>query len=249
MQVVVNGLLTHYETVGSGPIILVLHGWGDDSRSWAGFSKSLCCQWQVVTVDLPGFGATQSPDSAWGLDEYARFVSEFLAKVAISPFAVVGHSNGGAIAIRGLKHGDITADKLVLLASAGIRGEYKGKLKALRMAAKTAKVLVAPLPKGAKSRLRKKAYKKIGSDMLVAEHLQGTFKKIVGDDVRKDARQLALPALIIYGENDEQTPPAYGQTFHELIVDSELHVLPKAGHFIHTDQPKRVQRLVEGFLE
>lgn len=163
-------------------------------------------------------------------------------------YAIVGHSNGGAIAIRGLAEGTLQAERLALLASAGIRNEYKGRNKALRILAKTAKLATKPLPQAIQEKLRRKAYKTIGSDMLVAEHLQETFKRVVTDDVRADAAQLAVPVLLIYGEQDEATPVWYGEQYHELMNESTLEILPGAGHFVHVDRRADVEKALGEFL-
>jgi pimeloyl-ACP methyl ester carboxylesterase len=104
------------------------------------------------------------------------------------------------------------------------------------------------LPKSVKGRLRKKAYKTIGSDMLVAEHLQETFKKVVEDDVRADAARLDLPTLLIYGDQDEQAPPWYGEEYHRLMPKSKLTILPGAGHFVHRDRSEEVTKAIKEFL-
>ena len=101
MQVVVNSLLTQYERMGAGKLVLILHGWGDSSKGWLEPAKQLAKHFEVVTVDLPGFGGTQMPEKAWGLSDYAAFIEHFLKKTRLQPYAVVGHSNGGATAIRG----------------------------------------------------------------------------------------------------------------------------------------------------
>lgn len=249
MQVIVDSLLTHYETLGKGRVVLLLHGWGDSGAGLRNLQVVLAKKYKVITLDLPGFGGSQAPGSAWGLDEYARFAAGFLAKIdAGKLLAVVGHSNGGAVAVRGLARGVLAADKLVLLASAGIRGEYKGRVKALRLVAKAGKALTAPLPKSIKERLRRKVYTTVGSDMLVAEHLQETFKKIVEDDVRADAARLKFPTLLVYGDQDEATPLSYANILHKAIKGSRLEVLPGAGHFVHNDQPEKVTRLITEFL-
>lgn len=160
-----------------------------------------------------------------------------------------GHSNGGALAIRGLAGEVLAADKLVLLASAGIRNVYKGRNRALRIMAKTGKVFTMPLPKSVKQKLRRKVYKTIGSDMLIAEHMQETFKRVVTDDVTADAAKLTLPTLLIYGEDDESTPVWYGEQFHQLMPGSTLEVLPGAGHFVHLDRPDAVERALREFLQ
>jgi pimeloyl-ACP methyl ester carboxylesterase len=250
MQVIVDSLLTHYEVHGKGKVVLLLHGWGDSAAGLAKLQAALAKKYKVVAVDLPGFGSSQAPEGAWGLDDYAYFVSHFLAKIEAEKLHVlVGHSNGGAIAVRSLARGWLGADKLVLLASAGVRGEYKGRVKAIRMITKAGKALAAPLPKAVKHKLRKKVYKTVGSDMLVAEHLQETFKKVVTDDVREDASHLTLPTLIIYGDQDESTPQSYGKMFHEAIQGSQLEIVPGAGHFVHTDKPEVVVKALLGFFK
>src|SRR6185437_2487801 len=100
MQVVVDSLLTEYARVGKGKTVVILHGWADSSKGWVAQAEKLGERFDVITVDLPGFGGTQMPDSAWGLNDYAKSVGQFLAKIRAKPFAVIGHSNGGAIAIR-----------------------------------------------------------------------------------------------------------------------------------------------------
>ena len=108
---------------------------------------------------------------------------------------------------------------------------------------------LSPLPKSTKNRLRSQAYKAIGSDMLVAEDLQDTFKKIVNDDVQADAKIINPPTLIVYGESDQQTPVRYGEIFHELIDYSTLEVITGAGHFLQIDQPDQVKSAIEGFIK
>ncbi|HSX00526.1 MAG TPA: alpha/beta hydrolase [Patescibacteria group bacterium] len=248
MQVVVDSLLTQYEVQGKGKLVVLLHGWGDSSKGMSGLQKTLARQFQVLAVDLPGFGGTQAPTVVWGLNEYAQFVAHFLKKIDMPQVSLfVGHSNGGAIAIRGLVKDWLQADKLVLLASAGIRGEYQGRMKALRLVTKAGKALTQPLPKVIKQKLRKRVYNTIGSDMLVAEHLQETFKKVVTDDVRGDASRLMLPTLLIYGEEDTVTPIRFGELFHEAIESSTLEILPGAGHFVHLDRPADVSKAIEEF--
>ncbi len=248
MQVVVDSLLTHYETAGKGKLLVLLHGWGDSAAGMKSLQQALAKHYTVIALDLPGFGSTESPHGVWGLNDYAVFVAHFLHKINAGPVGVlVGHSNGGGIALRGLGNGSLQADRLVLLASAGIRGEYKGRIKALRYAAKAAKAIVTPLPKSVRRRIRKRAYHVIGSDMLVAEHLQETFKKVVTDDTRADAQSLSIPTLLIYGEQDEATPVRFGEMYHQYITDSTLEILPGAGHFVHVERLHEVVRAIEEF--
>jgi pimeloyl-ACP methyl ester carboxylesterase len=248
MQVIVDTLSTNYRRTGSGKLVLILHGWGDSAKGWQQFAGLLSKHYDVISVDLPGFGDTENPPQTWGLDDYAQFIGAFLTKLGLQPFAIIGHSNGGAIAIRGLASKQFSTDKLVLLASAGIRGEYKGRNKALRLITKTGKLVTMPLPQSIKKKLQRKVYETVGSDMLVAEHLQETFKNVVGDDVRADAARLKLPTLLVYGADDKSAPLRYGKLFHEAIKGSRLEVLPATEHFLHLEAPDKVLRLTEEFL-
>jgi pimeloyl-ACP methyl ester carboxylesterase len=248
MQIVVDQLLTTYQLNGSGKTLVILHGWGDSSQGSVALQAELAKHYQVLALDLPGFGGTQPPTTAWGLSEYAAFVAAVLQKLDLKSYAIIGHSNGGAIALRGLAEGDLKASKLVLLASAGIRNQYNGRKRVLRVAAKTGKALTKPLPSRLQQKLRSKVYKTIGSEMLVAEHMQETFKRVVTDDVQADAVRVTLPCLLVYGYDDTATPVEHGELLQAALGHSELHVIPKAGHFVYLDQPAIVTSLVEDFL-
>ncbi len=249
MQVVVDSLLTTYERQGKGRVVLWLHGWADTMASSRALRAELAKTYDVIALDLPGFGGTQAPAEAWGLDEYVDFVAHFLAKIgAPEVYAAVGHSNGGAMVIRGVADGRLRAEKVVLLASAGIRAPKSLRNRILKSMAKVAKVALRPLPAHVRERVRGEAYARIGSDYLVAPHMQESFKKVVGEDVRGDAPQITVPALLVYGEQDTDTPVWYGELYHELMPDSTLMVLPAAGHFVYLDRPEDVRRHIEEFL-
>lgn len=242
--------MTYYERAGKGKTVLVLHGWGDSMQSFRGLSATLREAFEVVALDLPGFGKTDAPVEAWDLTDYANFIAAFIAKIGVKKvYTIIGHSNGDAIAIRGLGAKSLASDKLVLLASSGIRGEYKGRAKALRLLAKTGKLLTKPLPKSAKKRLRKSVYESIGSDMLVVEHMQATFKKVITDDVQANAPSVKAKTLLIYGDKDTATPVRYGERLRDLIPGSSLTVLNDCGHFILHEQPEKATTAIVEFLQ
>lgn len=250
MQVLVDGLMTTYEKTGKGKVVLLLHGWADRASGLKNLTSELARHFTVIAPDLPGFGGTQAPPTAWSLNDYAAFLKNFLEKIdASSIYAIVGHSNGGAVALRALGTNVLNVDKLVLLATAGIRDSGSGRRRALQLATKAGKILSMPLPKPMKTQLRRKLYATVGSDMLVAEHMQETFKRVVRDDVQADAAKITAPTLLLYGENDPDTPVWYGQKLHELIEVSTLEILPGAGHFAFLDRPKEVTKTILEFLK
>ena len=203
MQVIVNDLLTNYQVIESknGLNILFLHGWGDSIEGQRDFLNTLSGIGMVTALDLPGFGSSQMPQRAWTIFDYAKFVSEFCQKVKLGKIdLIIGHSNGGAIAIKAIASEVIKPTRAVLIGASGIRASSSTRAKALLVATKTGKAISSPLPKSIKNKLRSKVYESVGSDMLVAEHMKETFKNVVSDDLQEDAKNVNIPVLLIYGE-------------------------------------------------
>lgn len=251
MQIVVNGLLTNYRQSGeAGSTVVLLHGWADSQKTFEVLVETLRLKHRVITLDLPGFGQTQAPSEVWGLTDYCKFIAEFLEKINVNKVDVlIGHSNGGALAIKSIASGYLKPDKLVLLSASGIRDRDKAKKLGLKVVAKTGKVATFWLPKSSKQKLQKKLYGTIGSDMLVTPELKETFKKTVSEDIQSDASKLKLPTLLIYGDQDKATPVDYGEVFQRLIEGSQLKVISGASHFVHHDNPVEVLNFIEGFIE
>jgi pimeloyl-ACP methyl ester carboxylesterase len=249
MNVIVDSLVVSYVRQGTAKRTLVLlHGWGDSQKTFAQLAVKLAKDFTVITLDFPGFGGTESPHTAWGLHDYALFLQSFLKKIKVTPYALIGHSNGGAIAIKAVSEAFIVPEKLVLIASSGIRGHYTKRNKLLRLTAKTGKLLLAPLPAATKRRIRKQAYSALGSDMFVAEHLQETFKNVVSEDMQSEATHIKIPTILVYGSDDTATPPEFGERYHKAIRGSKLVVINGAGHFVHHDDSEVVYEEIRSFL-
>lgn len=249
MNIVVDNLLTSYTLSGKGKLVLLLHGWGDGAKGLAKLHKELAGKYRVLALDLPGFGETQAPGAAWDLDDYARFIAAALEKLELKqPYAVIGHSNGGALAVRAMSMGVLQPQKLVLLAASGVRTNSRSKRFFLKTVAKTGNAATIWMPERYRRGLRKSLYGAAGSDMLVMPHLEDTFKKTVRQDVQADAVAIDAPTLLIYAADDDAIPVADGKQYHELIAGSHLEIIHEAGHFVHIDQPEKVARLIQEFL-
>lgn len=233
-------------------VILLVHGWADRLETFNSLAQGLSKNYTVLALDLPGFGKSQAPKEVWNLDNYAHFLAAFLQKLspANDLCAIVGHSNGGAVVIRGIALRLLAPKKLVLLASSGVRDTDKIKRFAIKMVAKTGKVVTFWLPQKTKKQLQKKLYGTVGSDMLVSPELQETFKKTVRQDIQKDAVQIDIPTLLMYGDQDTATPlGSVGKKLHKLIKNSLLETIPGADHFVHHAQPAHIATLILEFLK
>lgn len=250
MQVLVDGILTSYKKEGSAQkSVLFLHGWGDSSKSFQTLANVLASKFTVLMVDLPGFGETQRPKTAWGIVEYARFVDKFLKKINTSPEIIIGHSNGGAIAIVMIGSQINSAKKLILLASSGVRTGSGIKKNILKVSAKAASVTIKILPKHSQKSVKEKLYKTIGSDYLVVPGMEESFKKVVGYDVVSKAKKISIPTLLIYGDQDSSTPISQAKILNDSIENSKLEIIHGASHFVHIDQFDQVKTRIVEFIK
>lgn len=249
MQVIVDNLVVNYEIHGVGKPIVLLHGWGDNLNSFKSLVSSLESEYRLISLDLPGQGISERPPIAWNLTNYAEFIKSFLQKINVVPFAIIGHSNGGAIAIAGLAGGILKAEKLVLIASSGVRDIETAKKLGLKLVARSGKLATAVIPKRSTRILRKKFYNHIGSDLLVEPHLEETFKLVIAQDIQTEASQLKLPTYIIYGIADQVTPyNSVGVLLHHRIIGSKVNIIDGAEHFVHQTHSAQVAESILDFL-
>lgn len=248
MQIIVDGILTEYQVIGEGKTILLVHGWGDSYRGLMPVAEYLSKFYRIISLSLPGFGQTQIPANAWKLEDYCIFINSFLKKIDTSCYAMIGHSNGAAIVIKGIALKYFKTQKLVLLASAGVRNSQGSKKRSIKTIVKFTKIMIYILPKSCRQVFRRWLYKKIGSDYLLVAGMEETFKNIVSEDIIVAAKDINVPTLLIYGQQDRDTPVQYGLLLQQAITGSRLEILENCGHFVHLDQPLKTKNIIEEFL-
>lgn len=89
----------HYKLSGHGPSVVLLHGFLEDMSIWEYFFKKLSRNYQVLAVDLPGFGKSSVYSSIHTMEFMAGTVNSILEKESINECIVVGHSMGGYVAL------------------------------------------------------------------------------------------------------------------------------------------------------
>ncbi len=241
-------LRTRYLVRGSGPPVLVLHGWGGSIEAVYPIVLGLASAATVYTLDLPGFGQSQEPPTAWGVGEYQAFVAAFIDSLAIERPTIIGHSNGGRIAIRMAASEPSRAARLVLVDSAGIRPKrtlrYYRRVGMAKVGKYAARFLGTP-----GERLRSLIVGRVAStDYAAAGSMRPTLVRLVNTDLREHLPHIAVPTLLVWGADDADTPVADGRLMEKLIPDAGLVVLEGAGHYSYLDQPTRFARIVSHFI-
>lgn len=251
MNVIINGLVISYQDIGdkNNKAVLFVHGWADEGSSFREMAATLSDQYRCILIDLPGFGRSEASAEPLDMPDFSDTVSKFINKTKIKPYAIIGHSNGGAITVNAVSHNKLSPKKIVLLASSGMRKGQNLKKTTYKILAKPVGAALRTLPARQRDKIKKNLYNKIGSDYLVAEKMKETFKNIVAYDISADAAKVQVPTLLIYGCDDTSTPPAMGQKLHNLIQDSRLKIIDGAGHFIHQDKSREVVECIKDFLK
>lgn len=248
MKIIVGNIAAEYRDEGNGPVMLLLHGWKDNLHTFDPLVPLLSDKWRVVRVDLPGFGQTEVPDTAWYLDDYVGFVKNFLDKLGVRADVLVGHSFGGRITIKGIATNIIPARTIILIASAGIAKTHTLRNASYKALAKTGKLITGIPPfRMWRRQLWQKLYQQAGSGYPEAGPFRDTFLHIIKEDVSSAASQISTPALLIWGSQDMETPLHDGKRLSELIRGSRLEVIFGAGHFVHRQHPDTVARLIREF--
>lgn len=247
MKAVVQDLVVEYTEEGEGPMMLMLHGWGNTMHYFQELNRELP-GFRKVMLNLPGFGGSERPRTPWTVEMYARFVKDFCSKLDIQPDILVGHSFGGRIITKGIARNILSAEKLVLVGSAGVARRKTVRNLLYAAFAKIGRVVLYPFPSSVYDKMRALIYAKSGSDYLTMRDMSDTFLLMIREDLSADASQIHTPTLLVWGEGDVVTPVSEGKRLNRLIQDSKLVVIPGAGHFVHREKPVEVAAALRAFL-
>jgi pimeloyl-ACP methyl ester carboxylesterase len=244
----IDGLTVRYQMGGHGPHVLLLHGWGGAIESFTPVLDDLQRSYTVTAFDLPGFGNSSLPPSAWGSDDYARLTLKVMDCLKLDRPHFIGHSFGGQVSIRLAATHPERVSKLVLVCSAGMRTRPSLATQVKRSAARLGKWL-AMHGGWIGERLRAAIYRRVQSqDYANAGPLRPTLVKVVNEDLSSLLSLIKSPTLLVWGEHDRDVPLSAAQVMARLIPGAQLVVFENAGHFAYLDQFDRFRLVVGRFL-
>jgi pimeloyl-ACP methyl ester carboxylesterase len=246
-------MMHHVVINGGGIPVVMLHGWGADLTLMQPLAERLAplgCT--VYLFDLPGFGATPPPPSAWSVPDYAACVIETLDALNLGQVHLIGHSFGGRISIViGAEHPERVV-KLALIDSAGVPNPPKPSTQARLSIYKAIRDgLYGIGAKGAADRLRAWYGKHYGSSdyNAVSGIMRETFVKVVNQDLIPYAERITAPTLLLWGENDQDTPLWQAKRLEAAIPDAGLITFPGAGHYSYLERPAETVRILDHFFK
>jgi pimeloyl-ACP methyl ester carboxylesterase len=245
----IQGIPTRLRRVGAGPDLLVLHGWGASIEAVQSIIADLADVCTVHAVDLPGFGQTGLPPRAWGVEEYSDWTRALLTTLGLSRPSIIGHSHGSRIAIHLAAHHPELVDRLVLVDAAGIRPRRTPAWYRKVAMAKVAKHILNRLGSPGRAAGRRLVGHAASSDYSASDSaMRPTFVRLVNTDLTGLLPDIRASTLLVWGDQDTDTPLSDGETMARLIPDAGLVVFQGAGHFSYADQPQRFARVARHFL-
>lgn len=250
-----------YDELGTGPPVALLHGIGGNRTNWLDQLPALAgAGYRALAWDARGYGASDDYVGQLKFRHFADDLLRLLDHAGIARAHLVGLSMGGRIA-QDLyaRHPDRVATLCLCATSSAfdeaLSPEARAEFVRLRkqpllegrtpreMAPAVARTLIGP-------KAGPDAFERLVESMA-ALHPESYIKTIEAStltDSVVDVAEIGVPTLLVFGADDTLRPVSVGERMHARLPDSELAVVPDAGHLVNIEQPEEFNRLLLEFL-
>lgn len=227
-----------YLQKGRGKDLVFLHGYLSSKEAFAAQIEYFSSFYRVTAFDFWGMGQSGKLSSPFSVSDYADWTEAVLQALAVKNAYVVAHSFGARVAIKIAARGGQVFDKLLLTGAAGVilrRGfRYKAKVAAYRTVKKI-------FPNFAEKRFGSAEYKTLSPVM------KESYKKIVNEDLRKDAEKIDRPVLLVCGDRDTTTPKKEAEAYEKVLKRGKMKEI-SGGHFAFAENPILFNLIAEEFF-
>lgn len=217
--------------------------------------------WRVIAPDLPGFGGSSEPaesDRGTDIDDYAADVVTLLAELGVPRAVVGGVSMGGYVALALLRRAPDVVRALVLIDTRATADTQEGRASRRAMLAQVDREGVSGVGRDMLPKLLGPTTREAGDleptvrRIIIqqpASAVRGAIRRMMDrPDSTRELDALAVPALVIVGEEDAITPVADSEAMASRIPAAELAVIPRAGHLSSLERPEAFGERLVAFL-
>ncbi len=236
---IVDDELVHYEVLGRGRPIILVHGWLGSWRYWIPTMQALSAEYRTYALDLWGFGDSAKDSRRYVLDAQADLLARFMDQLGILKAAFVGHGLGGAVLLRFARLHPELADR-VMGVSVPLRGSGVNNRLLSSPAASLLEWLLGKDP--AVEPIMREAAK---ADPRAVET---TVRAVMETELRAELVGLSAPYLLVYGEKDPMI--AAPDEDWRAGLNGNVHSigLEESRHFPMLDEAGKFNRLLADFL-
>lgn len=258
MVIQIDNLNINYKITGDGPEnFVILQGWGTDCDIYDSVARCVLAsaegRFRVIQFDLPGFGGSDEPKEAWGVDEFTDFFIKFMEKLEIKKATLYGHSFGGRIIIKLLnkKPCPIEVTKIILNDAAGIMPKRSPKqLRKIKRYKILKKILMSkPVHALFPDMIDYWASVQGSADYRAASPMmKKCLVKAVNEDLTDLLQGIDKDTLLVWGDKDTATPIEDAHTMEKLIPNAGLAVIEGVGHYSFIENAPMFNSILSTYL-
>lgn len=229
-----------FNDVGKDKTLVLLHGWGQNIDMMMPIGDRFLDKYNVLAIDLPGFGKSSEPKYSWTVYEYAECVKKIVVDLELNNIVIIGHSFGGRVGLIYASKYDVY--RLVCLGS-----PYCKELTKLPLKTKIYKTLkkIGPLKWFAnimKNYIGSTDYKN------ASEVMRGVLVQSINIEMTEDLSKIKTPTLLIWGSLDTAVPVKRAYELESLIKSSQLVVYEGATHYAYLERINEVVKEIDNFI-
>jgi pimeloyl-ACP methyl ester carboxylesterase len=256
----INGVELHYEEAGSGPEAVVFaHGLLMSGAMFDAQVEALKDRFRCITFDFRGQGQSAVAPAGYDMDTLTEDAAELIRTLKAGPCHFVGLSMGGFVGMRlAVRHPELVRS-LVLMATAAGKEPHRLRYHIFRLLARlfgprAVAGRVMPILFGRKflADPALAALRDQWRERFLASDRTGIFRAARGVIDRQGCEDLleciAVPTLILVGDDDTATPPEKSRFLHEHIRGSRMEIIPAGGHSLSVEEPEAVNEALQRFF-
>ncbi|AMN41118.1 alpha/beta fold hydrolase [Rhodoplanes sp. Z2-YC6860] len=256
---VATGRLTiNMVEMGSGPAVLLIHGLGWDHSLWNPTIAYFAPRYRMIAADTRGHGATDKPDGPYDMEMFARDYAALIDALGLKRLCVIGLSQGGMVAQKlALVRPDLVS-ALVLVSTScksdpSLRDNMEARIAAMDTAGPEAAAKIAaesifsPAWRAANTAALARFFEWRAAMPMAP--LNSATRALYDFNLSGDLPNIAVPTLVIAGQEDVLTRPKGMEEVAALIPGATYRMIPETGHMIPVEQPEALTALLAEFLK